>query len=151
MVWRLPAFLAKAAQQVQLVRAGDGDEHIVVLDASLGQGGDGGAVAHHAQHVVGLDDLFHPGLAGVDDGDAVAFLAQLAGKGRADLAAAYQYDLHMKASFLSKTRRAAARKLSVILAHFSAKVYRQPAAVRGHKKSPVRRTGEGHALGQNGR
>ena len=91
-----------AAQQVQLVRAGNGDEHVGVLDAGFGQGGDGSAVAHHAQHIVALDDLLDPGLVGVDDGDAVAFLAELAGQGCAHLAAAHKYDLHsLNDSFLS--------------------------------------------------
>ena len=62
--------------------------------------GYGAAVEHHAQHFLGLDDLLDPGLVGIDDGDAVPLLAELAGQGRADLAAAYKYDLHMQASFL---------------------------------------------------
>ena len=49
-----------AAEQVQLVRAGDRNEHVRILNAGFGQGGDGGAVAHDAQHVVRLDARFYP-------------------------------------------------------------------------------------------
>ena len=87
------------AQQVQLVRTGHGNEHVRVLNAGFGQGGDGGAVAHDAQHVVRLDQVFHPRLVRVHNGHVVALLAELPRKGGTDLAAAHQNDLHNK-SFL---------------------------------------------------
>ena len=87
------------AQQVQLVRTGHGNEHVRILNAGFGQGGDGGAVAHDAQHVVRLDQVLHPRLVRVHNGHVVALLAELPRKGGTDLAAAHQNDLHNK-SFL---------------------------------------------------
>ena len=90
-----------AAEQVQLVRAGDCNEHIRLLDPRLGQRYDGGAVAGNAHHVIGFADMLHTGLVGIDDRDIVAFLAELSCQRCADLAAAHQNDLHRKCPFRS--------------------------------------------------
>ena len=87
------------AKQVQFVRAGDRNEHVRILNARLGQGGDGRAIAHDAQHVVAFGQVLHARLVGVHHSHVVAFLAELARQSRADLAAAHQNDLHNK-SFL---------------------------------------------------
>ena len=88
-----------AAQQVQLVRAGDCNEDIRLLHARLRQGGDGRAIAYNAQHVVAFGQVLHARFVGVHHSHVVAFLAELARQSRADLAAAHQNDLHNK-SFL---------------------------------------------------
>ena len=88
-----------AAKQVQFVRAGDRNEHVRILNAGLGQGGDGRAIAHNAQHVVAFGQVLHARFVGVHHSHVVAFLAELARQSRADLAAAHQNDLHNK-SFL---------------------------------------------------
>ena len=88
-----------AAKQVQFVRAGDRNEHVRILNARLGQGGDGRAIAHDAQHVVAFGQVLHARFVGVHHSHVVAFLAELARQSRADLAAAHQNDLHKK-SFL---------------------------------------------------
>ena len=88
-----------AAQQIQLIGAGHGNEHIRVFNAGLCQRGDRGTVSHDAQHIVAFRQMFHAGFVGVHDGHIVAFLAELPRQRRADLAAAHQNDLHNK-SFL---------------------------------------------------
>ena len=89
-----------AAQQVQLIRAGDRDKHVGFFNSGFGQGGDGGAIAHNAHHVVGLAQVLHAGLVRVDDCYVVALLAELPRQRCADLAAAHQNDLHSR-KFLS--------------------------------------------------
>ena len=83
-----------AAQQVQLVRAGDCDEHVRFLHARLGQGGDGRAVAENAHHIVGLPDMLHTGLVRVDNRHVVTLFTELPRQRCADFAAAHQNDLH---------------------------------------------------------
>ena len=83
-----------AAQQVQLVRAGDCDEHVRFLHARLGQGGDGRAVAENAHHIVGLPDMLHTGLVRVDNCHVVTLFTELPRQRCADFAAAHQNDLH---------------------------------------------------------
>ena len=89
-----------AAQQVQLIRAGDRDKHVGFFNSGFGQGVDGGAIAHNAHHVVGLAQVLHAGLVRVDDRYVVALLAELPRQRCADLAAAHQNDLHSR-KFLS--------------------------------------------------
>ena len=133
-----------AAQQVQLVRTGDGDKDIVVLNARLGQGSDGRTVAHHAQHVVGLNDLLDAGLVGVNHRYAVPFLTELAGQSCAHLAAAHKYDFH-PLSILSHhekkpggLRRLARRSMhGSILAQFSGKVHTSPQDEEGFPHPPA--------------
>ena len=88
-----------AAQQVQLVRAGHRNKDVCLLNACFRQRGNGGTVAHDAQHIVALGQMFHASLVGVHNRDVVAFLAELPRQRSADLAAAHQNDLHNK-SFL---------------------------------------------------
>ena len=99
-----------AAEQVQLVRAGNCNEHVRLLDSRLGQRCDGGAVAGNAHHVIGFADMLHTGLVGIDDRDIVAFLAELTCQRCADFAAAHQNDLHRKCPF--RPSRLAGRMLS---------------------------------------
>ena len=100
MAWQWPAFFGKhTAQQVQLVRTGDRNEHVRILNARFRQGGDGRAIAHDAQYIVGLRQVLHTRLVGIHNGHIVAFLAELPRQSRTDLAAAHQNDFHNK-SFL---------------------------------------------------
>ena len=89
-----------AAQQVQLVGAGDRDEHVGFFDSGFGQGGDGRTVAYDAHHVIRLAQVLHAGLVRVDDRYVVVLLAELPCQRCADLAAAHQNDLHSR-KFLS--------------------------------------------------
>ena len=98
-------FCEHTAQQVQLVGAGDRDEHIGFLHARLRQRGDGRAIAEDAHHVVRLADVLYPRLVGIHHSHAVAFLTQLACQSRADLAAAHQNDLHRNVLSDSRTFR----------------------------------------------
>ena len=83
-----------AAQQVQLVRSGDCDEHVRFLHARLRQGDDGRAVAENAHHIVGLPDMLHTGLVRIDNGHVVTLFTELPRQRCADFAAAHQNDLH---------------------------------------------------------
>ena len=87
------------AKQVQFVRSSDRNEHVRILNARLGQGGDGRAIAHDAQHIVAFGQMLHARFVGIHHSHVVAFLAELACQSRTDLAAAHQNDLHNK-SFL---------------------------------------------------
>ena len=87
-------FCEHAAQQVQLVRAGDCDEHVRFLHARLGQGGDGRTVAENAHYIVGLPDMLHTGLVRIDNGHVVTLFTELPRQRCADFAAAHQNDLH---------------------------------------------------------
>lgn len=89
-----------AAQQVQLIRAGNGNEHIRLFDPRLIQGGNGSAVAHNAHYVIGLTDVLYPGLVSVDDRNIMALFTELPRQRCADFTAAHQNDLHTNNSSL---------------------------------------------------
>ena len=114
-----------AAQQVQLVRAGHCNKNVCLFNARFRQRGNGGAVAHDAQHIVAFDQMFHTCLIGVHNRDVVAFLAELPRQRGADLAAAHQNDLHNKSFLLPcPFRRDGANTIQYIISftkvpHFS--------------------------------
>ena len=88
-----------AAQQVQLIRTGHGNEHIRVFNAGLCQRGDRGTVAHDAQHIVAFSQVLHTRFVGIHNGHIMVFLTELPRQRGTNLAAAHQNDLHNK-SFL---------------------------------------------------
>ena len=83
-----------AAQQIDFVLAGGGDEKIRVLDLGLGQHGHGGAVALHAEHIVALHAFRQHLAVGIDQGNVVALRGELAGQGGPYLAVACDNDVH---------------------------------------------------------
>lgn len=92
-------FGGEAGQQVELVPAGGGDEHLRLFHAGLPEGGHGGAVAHHGHDVKLLGALGkHLGV-GVDDGDVVALAGELRGQGGAHFAVAHDNNVHILPPF----------------------------------------------------
>ena len=87
-------FGCKAAQQIDLVGAGGGDQQLGLVHLGLPQRFQGGRVALHRHYVVEV----HVGLqyvgVGIDDGHVVALVQQLPGEGDAHLAVAGDNDLH---------------------------------------------------------
>ena len=85
---------AEAAEEVDLILAGGGDEEVRVGNAGLAQDLHRGAVALDGHHVETLQSALQHLLLGVDEGQVVALAGQLPGHGGAHLAGARDEDLH---------------------------------------------------------
>ncbi len=86
-----------AAQQIQLVRFGDGDEQIGLFQPGLLQNAVAGAVAHDAHDVIGAGHIPHQLGVAIHYDDIVALLGQLLHQRAAHLSAAHDDDLQAAA------------------------------------------------------
>ena len=77
----------QTADHVQLVAAGDGDDYVRRVDASLDERAHVRAVAADAHHVQRFAGTLQRGVALVDNGDVVTVFAQKLSQRVADLAA----------------------------------------------------------------
>ena len=82
----------RAAQQVQLVRARDSDDHVRQLDAGLIEHAQAGAVAADAHHVIDLRGVADDALVRVHNGDIMSLAHQMLRQRMAHLAAAHNDD-----------------------------------------------------------
>ena len=99
-------FCNRAAQQIELVGVGDGDDEVGVLDAGLHLNAVAGAVAHNAHDVKQPGDALDALGGLVDDGEVMALPAELFDQGGAHLAAAHDDDAQSLRLSLFGNRRA---------------------------------------------
>ena len=82
----------QAADHVDLIHTGGGDQHIRSIHTRLSQGGNGRAVAFDTHDIQGLRGVAESGVVGVNYGDIVLLLREVLGEGKAHLAVAHDDD-----------------------------------------------------------
>ena len=92
----------RAAEQIQLIRAGDGNHQIGLLKPCFLQHAEARAVALNPHHVEHIRRVAHHALVCIHNGDIVPFAHKLLGQRMADLAAAHNNDAQALHLFLRR-------------------------------------------------